>query len=124
MVSRREIIKFSTLALSAGTIAQATNARANFLPQEETIIALEKLDENSSPEMILEELLAGNKRFIDNRPESRNQDYIRLVEVSKEQTPLVSIMGCADSRVPIEVIFDRGFGDLFVVRDAGNIATP
>ena len=124
MVSRREIIKLSTLALSAGTIAQATNASANFLPQEETIIALEKLDENSSPEMILEELLAGNKRFIDNRPESRNQDYIRLVEVSKEQKPLVSIIGCADSRVPIEVIFDRGFGDLFVVRDAGNIATP
>ncbi len=49
---------------------------------------------------------------------------MRLREVSTAQKPLVSILGCADSRVPIEIIFDRGLGDLFVVRDAGNIATP
>ena len=49
---------------------------------------------------------------------------MRLKEVSTGQNPLVSILSCADSRVPTAIIFDRGLGDLFVVRDAGNIATP
>ena len=124
MVNRRKLIKFGTVALAMGTATKVTASEINLVPKEPVIIALDKLDETSTPDQVLEELLVGNQRFIDNKPESRNQDYIRLQEVSKEQKPLVSVMGCADSRVPIEVIFDRGFGDLFVVRDAGNIATP
>lgn len=123
-VARRQLLKFGALALGTGIVTKVTASQASSIPEKETIIALDTLDETATADEVLEELLAGNKRFIENKPESRNQDYIRLVEVSKEQKPLVSIMGCADSRVPIEVIFDRGFGDLFVVRDAGNIATP
>lgn len=123
-VARRKLLQLGAVALGTTIATKATASSVTSWQKKETIVALDKLDENSTPETVLEKLLAGNQRFIENKPESRNQDYIRLQEVSIEQKPLVSIMGCADSRVPIEVIFDRGFGDLFVVRDAGNIATP
>ena len=123
-IERRTILKFGAVALGTGMLAKATASQANPIIKKETIIALEKLSENATPDEVLVELMAGNKRFVEGKPESRNQDYIRLQEVSTGQAPLVSVMGCADSRVPIEIIFDRGFGDLFVVRDAGNIATP
>ena len=122
-IERRKLIKFGAVALGTGIVAKATASQANPITKKETIIALE-LSENATPDEILAELMAGNKRFIEGNPESRNQDYLRLQEVSTGQAPFVSIMGCADSRVPIEIVFDRGFGDLFVVRDAGNIATP
>ena len=122
-IERRKLLKFGAVALGTGIVAKATASQANPITKKETIIALE-LSENATPDEILAELMAGNKRFIEGNPESRNQDYLRLQEVSTGQAPFVSIMGCADSRVPIEIVFDRGFGDLFVVRDAGNIATP
>lgn len=123
-LARRKLLKLGAVALGAGVVTKVTNSQANPVTKAETIIALEELGEDATPDRVLEALMAGNKRFIENRPESRNQDYVRLQEVSAEQKPLVSILGCADSRVPTEIIFDRGFGDLFVVRDAGNIATP
>ena len=123
-MERRKLLKLGAVALGTGIVTKVTASQANTTTKTDTIIALEKLSEDSTPDEVLAELMAGNKRFIEGKPESRNQDYMRLQEVSTGQAPLVSIMGCADSRVPIEIIFDRGFGDLFVVRDAGNIATP
>lgn len=121
---RRRLLQFGAIAFGSGIVTSATAAYGSSFKSKQQVIALDTLDENSAPEEVLAELMSGNKRFVENKPEARNQDYIRLVEVSQGQKPLVSIMSCADSRVPIEVIFDRGFGDLFVVRDAGNIATP
>lgn len=123
-VARRKLLQFGALALGSGIVTSATGAHGNSFDSKGTLVALDSLDEKSTPQQVLDELIAGNKRFVENKPEGRNQDYIRLVEVSQGQKPLVSILGCADSRVPIEVVFDRGLGDLFVVRDAGNIATP
>lgn len=51
-----------------------------------------------------------------------NRDISRLREMAPRQTPFAAFLGCADSRVPIEIVFDQGFGDLFVTRIAGNIA--
>jgi carbonic anhydrase len=48
----------------------------------------------------------------------------RLREVAPRQAPFAAFLGCADSRVPIEIVFDQGFGDLFVTRIAGNVADP
>ena len=48
----------------------------------------------------------------------------RLQEVAALQSPFAVFLGCADSRVPVEIVFDQGFGDLFVNRIAGNVATP
>ncbi len=123
-VARRKFLKFGSVALGAGVVSKVIDSSAEKAQAKETIIALQQLDHNSTPEQVLEELIEGNKRFVENRPEAPNQDYVRLREVSTGQNPLVSILSCADSRVPVEIVFDRGIGDLFVVRDAGNIATP
>lgn len=65
----------------------------------------------------------GNKRFVNNRRQNPNQTTTRLVEVAQGQEPFAAILGCADSRVPAEIVFDQGLGDLFVCRIAGNVAT-
>ncbi len=124
LIARRKLLKFGAVVFGTGVASKVIDASAKPAKAKETIIALGKLDHNSTPDEVLEALVEGNKRFVGNRPEAPNQDYVRLREVSTAQKPLVSILGCADSRVPIEIIFDRGLGDLFVVRDAGNIATP
>lgn len=71
----------------------------------------------------LQKLIAGNKRFINQQ--STHPDHLTRLEAAvQQQTPFATILGCSDSRVPLEVIFDQGLGDLFVIRVAGNIVTP
>lgn len=70
----------------------------------------------------LTRLMAGNARFVAGKSVHANQDRARLTEVAKGQKPFAMILSCADSRVPPEILFDQGLGDLFVVRVAGNIA--
>jgi carbonic anhydrase len=72
----------------------------------------------------LQLLLEGNQRFVAGRMDHPNQSPGRRVEVAAGQHPFASVLSCSDSRVPPETIFDRGLGDLFVVRVAGNVATP
>jgi carbonic anhydrase len=71
----------------------------------------------------LQLLLDGNHRFITGHMEHPNQSPDRRREVAKGQHPFAAVLSCSDSRVPPEIIFDRGLGDLFVVRVAGNVAT-
>ncbi len=71
---------------------------------------------------ILQELLSGNKRFVEGNPTHPNQSIARRQEMAKGQNPRVAVLACADSRVSPEIIFDQGLGDLFVVRVAGNVA--
>jgi carbonic anhydrase len=73
----------------------------------------------------LERLREGNRRFVSdvhNRDTLTNQ--VRRRELMAGQEPFAIILGCSDSRVPVEVIFDQGLGDLFVIRVAGNIVAP
>jgi carbonic anhydrase len=77
-----------------------------------------------TPDEALKKLVEGNDRFVNQKRTNRNQTKERLVEVAKGQEPFAAILGCADSRVPGEIVFDQGLGDLFVCRVAGNIATP
>ncbi len=69
----------------------------------------------------LERLLKGNKRFAVDSLQHPNQTAARRMELSSGQSPFAVILTCSDSRVPPEIIFDQGLGDLFVVRVAGNI---
>ena len=69
----------------------------------------------------LKKLLEGNKRCVVCKQQNPRQDARRRKEVSKGQKPFAVIVGCSDSRIPPELIFDQGLGDLFVVRLAGNI---
>ena len=74
----------------------------------------------SSPEAALEQLMAGNERYIQGKEVHKVDEGVRRVALAEEQKPYAAILGCADSRVPPEVIFDQGLGDLFVVRIAGT----
>ena len=69
----------------------------------------------------LQRLLEGNKRFVENQSEDVDESEARRIEVSKSQHPFATVLGCVDSRVPIELVFDRGLGDLVVVRSAGEV---
>jgi carbonic anhydrase len=73
----------------------------------------------------LERLREGNRRFVS---DIRNQDsmstHARRIELTAGQEPFAIILGCSDSRVPAELVFDQGLGDLFVIRVAGNIVAP
>ncbi|WBB65274.1 carbonic anhydrase [Micromonospora sp. WMMD812] len=76
------------------------------------------------PEQALAELRAGNQRFVTGAPRHPNQDAGRRAAVADGQHPFAVIVGCADSRLAAEIIFDRGLGDLFVVRTAGHTTGP
>ena len=70
----------------------------------------------------LARILQGNERYVNGRAEGAGRDEGRRKEQADGQTPFAVILGCADSRVPPEILFDEGIGDLFVVRVAGNTA--
>lgn len=74
-----------------------------------------------TPQAVWEALREGNERFMANRSERPNQDpeYRSLLSVG--QSPRVVIFSCSDSRVPVEMVFDLGLGDAFVIRTAGQI---
>ncbi|BAY08103.1 carbonic anhydrase [Calothrix sp. NIES-2098] len=76
-----------------------------------------------NPQAALKNLLAGNQRFVQEQRLNPHQSKFRLQETAVAQYPFAAILGCADSRVPAEIIFDQGLGDLFVVRVAGNVAS-
>lgn len=82
-----------------------------------------ELARDASPADVLAYLYAGNNRFAQGVPLAKNRDIERVHKVAREQKPFAAFLGCADSRVPIEIVFDQGFGDLFVTRIAGNIAS-
>jgi carbonic anhydrase len=75
------------------------------------------------PETALKRLLEGNQRFIRQQRTYPDQNFQRLQQVSQAQHPFATLLSCADSRVPPEVLFDEGIGDIFDVRIPGNIVT-
>jgi carbonic anhydrase len=76
----------------------------------------------ATPAEALAALVEGNRRFVDGRTIAPHRDFARLREIAPKQAPFAAFLGCADSRVPVEIVFDQGFGDIFVSRIAGNIA--
>jgi carbonic anhydrase len=80
---------------------------------------------NLTPDEALKELLAGNERFAANKQTSIDRDLTVLKEHTVDkQEPFAAVLACADSRVPVELIFDQTIGDVFVTRVAGNMVTP
>lgn len=77
-----------------------------------------------TPAEALELLLTGNQRFVMASPKHPNQDAVRRAETVLGQHPFAVLFGCSDSRLAAEIIFDRGLGDLFVVRTAGHVTGP
>ncbi|MEH2377893.1 MAG: carbonic anhydrase [Nostoc sp.] len=115
-LSRRSLFKFGAGAI--GTSVLTAGLSSNLLAAE-----IAPVEDEITPDKALQELLDGNQRFAQRKRLNPHQTYSRLAEVAKGQKPFASILSCADSRVPSEIVFDQGLGDLFVCRVAGNIAT-
>ena len=77
-----------------------------------------------SAEQALDRLRAGNRRFVAGRTRFPTGQKETLAALAKGQQPYATILGCSDSRVPPELVFDAGFGELFVIRVAGNVLGP
>lgn len=107
-LSRREFVRAAGLAAGAAGLALPSAVQA--APARD-------------PNAVLAQLLEGNRRFVNGQllhPGRSPKDFLALAE---GQAPLAIIVGCADSRVAPELIFDQGVGDLFVVRAAGNVVS-
>lgn len=72
----------------------------------------------------LERLMEGNRQFVAGQYREQEMSAEQRSQMAEGQSPFAIILGCSDSRVPVEVIFNQGFGDLFVIRVAGNIVAP
>ncbi|MEG3954636.1 carbonic anhydrase [Microcoleus sp. herbarium2] len=116
-LSRRNSLKFVAGAIGTGILAARAGAE---LAAPEPVIA----QNNVTPDQALQMLIDGNQRFVNAMRQNPNQDFTRITQVAPSQAPFAAILGCADSRFPAEILFDRGFGDIFVCRVAGNVATP
>jgi carbonic anhydrase len=115
-LTRRQFVETSGLAAAGLVMAGSDGAgqTAGADPPSKPSVTL-------SPEEVLAKLLEGNKRFMKGEtanPRRKPEDFAKLAE---GQNPMAVIVGCADSRVPPELLFDQGVGDLFVVRVAGNV---
>ncbi|WP_309066539.1 carbonic anhydrase [Microbacterium sp.] len=77
-----------------------------------------------TPAQAWQEMLDGNRRFVAGEPLHPHQDVQKRHELAAGQAPMATLLGCADSRLAAEIIFDKGLGDLFVVRNAGQVVAP
>ena len=82
------------------------------------------MDEFKNPQEALEYLKTGNIRFAENRLEHPRRDPETRQRLTEGQNPFAALLTCADSRVSPDLVFDKGLGDLFVIRNAGNIVVP
>lgn len=119
-IGRRYLLKLVGLGCVGGLLGYAQSVEA----AELELSATQENAESVSPDAALTRLLDGNKRFMQFHPEYPNHSQARLQAVATAQRPFATLLSCADSRVPAEIILDRGIGDLFDVRIAGNVVTP
>lgn len=115
-IGRRDLLKL-------GSIAAVVAASNLWLEQAEAAESSAIEPVSLSPDAALQKLVEGNQRFVQHQPQYPDQSAARLQEVAQAQHPFATVLSCADSRVPAEIIFDQGIGDIFDVRIAGNIAT-
>ena len=85
---------------------------------------LEPSETQIAAEHGLQKLIAGNQRFMQGHAHFPTVCKETLADLAREQRPFATILGCSDSRVPPELIFDANFGELFIVRVAGNVISP
>jgi len=115
--SRRRFLRTATEGALAGMLTAAGMELAAAHP----VLAQSKL----SPDAALQELLDGNRRFTSGKLTAFDEDLAILKQKTTEkQEPFAAVLSCADSRVPVEIIFDQSIGHIFVTRVAGNVVTP
>lgn len=102
------LLKLTALAIFCMSIASCnSNKNCNFpVPQ--------------TPSEALEALRDGNKRYTSQKSVHPHSNMQRVKQTESGQNPFAAVVGCSDSRVPVEIVFDQGIGDIFVIRTAGN----
>lgn len=113
LITRRQWL-FSTCGLSLGLVSCVTAEKANLL-------AINNAPYPRNASEALARLKLGNQRFMDDLPRHAHEKASWRSLLVESQKPFATVVGCSDSRVPPELIFDVGFGDLFTIRLAGNI---
>lgn len=115
--TRRRFLFSSACRLTGAVVAAAGT---EFLPSQR-LLAQTRL----TPDGAIDELIAGNKRFMSGRLSSFKQDLAGLRrKTGDKQEPFAAVLSCADSRVPVEIVFDQTISRIFVTRVAGNVLTP
>jgi carbonic anhydrase len=115
-LSRRRLLRMSVAGAAVGVV---TGGAMEFAMPRPTF-AQSKLN----PDAALQSLMEGNKRFVERRLTFYQEDLAILKQnTAEKQEPFASVLSCADSRVPVELLFDQSIGHVFVNRVAGNIAT-
>lgn len=89
----------------------------NGCKKEESLVPIEA---NQTP---IEKLIAGNQRFLDEKSIHPHQNQKSILQIQNGQHPFAVVLTCSDSRVSPEILFDQGLGDLFVIRNAGNLVS-
>jgi carbonic anhydrase len=113
---RREFLKLAAFSLAGLT---TSSARGLYQAQRDVIQRPE------SPERAIDLLIEGNQRYVAQKLISFQEDLdILKADTEEHQEPFAAVLSCADSRVPVELVFDQSIGHVFVARVAGNIATP
>jgi carbonic anhydrase len=112
MIRDRKVLARILMLLAIAALSITTTRTAIAAAHEPTI----------SAEQALQLLLEGNQRYVAGKLEHPNQTPTRRAEVAKGQHPFAAVLACSDSRTSPEIIFDRGLGDIFTVRVAGNVA--
>jgi carbonic anhydrase len=110
------------MALTVGALAGASLTRGGLLDPSDTFAADPTAKTSLTPEQAVERLATGNQRFVKDNLRQPRRDSRRRIAVAEGQAPFAVVLGCADSRVPPEVVYDEGLGNLFIVRVAGNTA--
>lgn len=117
LLSRRTLLRRAAIGGAALSLFGWPEGRAAYAADPPSTDRL-------TPDAAWQRLLEGNRRFVDGKALAPHRDAARRAEVAETQRPFAAFLSCADSRVPLEIVFDEGIGDLFVVRNAGNITTP
>jgi len=115
-LSRRRLLQMGITGTAVGLIAGGLDLAAPSTAMAQDV---------STPDAALAELMAGNKRSLSGRLTAHDDDLNILKQHTAEgQKPFAGVLSCADSRVPVELVFDQSIGHIFVTRVAGNLLTP
>ena len=119
--SRRNFLRGSAVAVAGVVTAGLAVESVHSFLSPHSVLAQSTL----TPEAALKELMDGNGRFVSGKTTAPEHDVASLRrQLEEKQEPFAAVLSCADSRVPVEIVFDQTFGQLFVTRVAGNVITP
>lgn len=115
-LTRRAVMSSAALGVAAAAAAPLTGRAFAAAPPDVARPAPPSL----TPDQALAALKQGNRDFLAGRPTRENLDGRRRLEIARAQYPIAVLVSCSDSRVPPELLFGRGLGELFIIRNAGN----